>query len=45
MNDPPEYARQFQAVLAELGAEAPTGESLIQQFIRGLNPKLKPRWH
>ncbi len=43
MNDPPEYARQFQAVLAELGAEAPTGESLIQQFIRGLNPKLKTK--
>lgn len=54
VNDPPEYTRQFQAVCAELGAQAPTGEALIQYFLWGLNAKLrtkvelKPdgsRWH
>ena len=43
MNDPPEYARQFQALCAELGPSAPTGEALIQFFLRGLNPKLKAK--
>jgi hypothetical protein len=43
VNDPPEYCRQFQAVCAELGASAPTGEALIQFFLRGLNPKLKTK--
>lgn len=43
MNDPPEYARQFQALIAELGPSAPMGEALIQYFLRGLHPKLKAK--
>jgi hypothetical protein len=37
VNDPPEYTRQFQAVCAELGAQAPIEEALIQYFLRRLN--------